>query len=29
MLVNIMSNENLHMPIGSNVRMTKLWNNKF
>ncbi len=28
-LVNIMSNENLHMPIGSNVRMTKLWDNKF
>jgi hypothetical protein len=26
---NIMSNENLHMPIGSNVRMTKLWDNKF
>jgi hypothetical protein len=24
-----MSNENLHMPIGSNVRMTKLWDKKF
>ncbi len=28
-LVNIMSNKNLHMPIGSDVRMTKLQDNKF